>query len=129
MEKNVLSKLYKGEVQVELATSDDINVLNKDVQKAQYNDDLLLRNINKVADALSAIKVQLNEVNAGRMTSQKAWTQFDNRYSAIRKNAEKSLADIGMKWTDLGNAKMLDTTMDSYDASYRMVQDTKLPTL
>lgn len=136
MNKDVLNKLARienkvelAEVKVDLATSDDINALNKEVQKAQYNDGLLLKDINKVADALSAIKVQLADVNTRKIASQKAWDLFDNRYAAIRKNAEKSLADIGMKWSDLGNGKTLDATMDAYDMDYRMVQDTKLPTL
>jgi hypothetical protein len=136
MNKNVLNKLVRieskvelGEVKVDLATSDDINALNKEVQKAQYNDGLLLKDINKVDDALKAIKIQLADVNSRKIASQKAWDIFDNRYAVIRKNAEKSLADIGMKWSDLGNGKTLDATMDAYDMDYRMVQDTKLPTL
>ena len=50
MNKDVLNKLARieskvelGEVKVDLATSDDINTLNKEVQKAQYNDVLLLK--------------------------------------------------------------------------------------
>lgn len=136
MNKDVLNKLAKieskvelAEVRVDLATSDDINALNKEVQKAQYNDVLLLKDINKVDDALKAIKVQIADINTRKINSQKAWDLSDNRYAVIRKNAEKSLSDIGMKWSDLGNGKTLDAIMDAYDMDYRMVQDTKLPTL